>query len=115
MNVIYTDKAKQSGTGLARLEQATMHLKEIVGASRLTGEVTAEWDRKEGRWPWGSSHYILRLSDWAGKVEADFASGDLQTSRELTSRLRSLWGDLLAVRSHKLVERLIGADGDAGE
>ncbi len=113
MNVIYTDKAKESGTGLVRLEQATRRLEEV--ATRSATHVTAEWDRKED--PRGRALYNLHLRypDGTGEVEADFAPDELRHSDQLRDRLRTLWGDLLRVRSHKLLARLIGTDGGAGD
>jgi hypothetical protein len=103
MNVTYRDGAGERGEGHRLLQQATARLEEVVGSS--AGQVQAEWNRtKDSR---GRTIYTLRLSDWTGTVSADFAPDELQSS-SLRYRLLRLWGDLLQVRSHKLLEGLTG-------
>jgi hypothetical protein len=102
MKVTYTDRARFSGDEFGLLQQATAQLEELSGPSG--NDVVACWDRDEHQ-----QHYVLRLSDWSGEVSEQFDSGKLSSSRQLRWSLRNLWGDLLQVRSHKLLDKLVGA------
>jgi hypothetical protein len=103
MKVVYTEKAKQRGEGLALVQHATQRLEEIVPS---TGPVVAEWDRTEDHT--GRPRYLLKLSGFDSEVRDEFAPDELASDPEMGVRLSRLWGDLLQVRSHKLIQELIG-------
>jgi hypothetical protein len=106
MKVIYHDRARQGEEEYLLLQQATKRLEEVLANS--TDPVTAEWDRAEDAQH--RLHYTLRLSDWAGSVMAIFDPDELQVPTRLRSRFNWLWGDLLQIRSSKLLKAVL-ADG----
>jgi hypothetical protein len=48
----------------------------------------------------------LAISDWTGTADTVFTPADLGDGDRLWDRLNWLWGDLLQVRSHKLIEKM---------
>jgi hypothetical protein len=103
MNVTYTDKAKQVPEEYALLQRATAYLEEVAGSSGAG--VTVSWDRSD------SGHryrYLLRLSDFTGEASETFFPSELWSSKRMRWPLLRLWGDLLQIRSHKLMDKLIG-------
>jgi len=102
MNVVYTPAVRQWENDLPLLQRATQQLEEVVG--RSTGLVTATWDRVEDER--GRALYALRLKDFTGEVDGRFAPDELQPGTHLMIRLRQLWGDLLEIRNHKLLQDL---------
>lgn len=99
--VVYTDRARQDPKEFAALQAVTNVLEEVSTPSRDI--VTAEWDRATG--PRGGPAYILRLSDWSGSASQVFEPNDLDpNSRSLRWRLFNLWDDVLANRTHRLLE-----------
>jgi len=111
MNVRYSDQIKQPGNGFALLQQATKCLEEV--ATRSAALATAEWDRTHDEH--GRPVYVLKLSDFSGTVTDRFSSHELEQPRRLRWRLRSLWGDLLQVRSHKQLQALTEGSSTSGE
>lgn len=107
--VIYTDRAKEDPKAYAALQEVTRILERVT--ARLGEEVTAEWDRT--RDPHGGPAYVLRLSDWTGAASAVLGPNDLQPTNVLWARLYSLWGDLLQIRSHRLVREMLEAAATA--
>ncbi len=92
---------------LLRLTQARMEqLEEVLGTEAPL--VSAEWDRGEN----AAAHPVvtLRLSDWTGWATAVFEPKELESAPHMRIRFYRVWGDLLQVRSHKLIERLTGGD-----
>jgi hypothetical protein len=111
MNVIHTNHAAQGEGSLALVKPATEILEEVVGPS--SERVKVEWNRTEDAR--GRPLYSLRLSDGTDSVSATFAASELRCSTHLHYRMVRLWGDLLQLRSHKLLEDLTGPsslDGD---
>jgi hypothetical protein len=113
MNVRYGDKVGQGGGGYHFLQEATKRLEEVLGPStkRLeeafgpsSGEVTIAWDRSADER--GRPRYTLTLSDFTGRVSADFAPAEFASPGHLRYRLLDLWGDLLQRRSEAQVRRL---------
>jgi hypothetical protein len=102
MNAMYSETTKQGDAGLMLLQQATTCLEEIIGSS--ADQVCVKWDRSEN--PKGRTIYTLRLSAWAESVSAPFTLRELRSPHDLRWRLLDLWGDLLQIRSHKLLENL---------
>jgi hypothetical protein len=109
--VTYQDRLKEWGAGLSAARQATRCLEEVLG--RHAEEVSAEWDRSEDAR--GRSMIALQLSDFAGSVTAIYQPEELASSPQMRERLYrrfySLWGDLLQIRSHKLLDNLM-SDGE---
>ena len=56
--------------------------------------------------PSGNRRYLLRLSDYTGQVKDEFTPYELRSPRQMRGRLLHLWGDLLQISSHKLLEKL---------
>lgn len=108
MNVSYSDATKQWQNGYFELlQQATMLLEGIVGES--ANRVSAEWDCvKDAR---GRLILSLTIRDATGQATAHFTPDELSVNREMRYRLLDLWGDLLQVRSHRLLEKLTEASG----
>lgn len=107
MNVAYSDPAKQAGEHFELLRQATARLKETLGSAQ--DSVHARWDRVEDEQ--GRLLYSLKIADFSGEVEATFTPNDLRTDDPLREadmrfRLARLCGELLRIRSHKLMEGL---------
>jgi len=94
----------------ARAERATQVLLELLGPSR--NSVSIDWDiAEDGR---GYPVVILRISDANGTVSATFEPRELEDEDHLRVRLNRLWGDLLEIRSHKQVQRLMGLKSRPG-
>ena len=51
----------------------------------------------------------LKLSDPTGKVVATFEPSELKDRRHMVIRLNRLWSDLLQLRSHAQLERLLAS------
>ena len=107
MNVVYSDRVKQAEEPFELLRQSTGSLKEILGSAQ--DSVRAQWDRVEDER--GCSLYSLKLSDFSGEVEAVFTPDDLRRDDPLREadmrfRLARLCGELMRIRSHKLMEAL---------
>ena len=102
MNVSYSAAARQSGKDFLLLEQATTTLKEVI--TEFAEHVKIEWDRTEDAT--GSALFTLHLSDDTGAVAADFTPDELQAPRHVRIRLHQLWGDLLRIKSHRLLEAM---------
>ncbi|MGH7170548.1 MAG: hypothetical protein ACRELG_09755 [Gemmataceae bacterium] len=107
MNVEYSDRTKQTEEHFELLLQATARLKETLSAAQ--DSVRARWDRIEDER--GCPLYSLKLSDFSGEVEAAFTPDDLRKGDSLREadmrfRLARLCGELMRIRSHKLMEAL---------
>jgi len=82
-------------------------LGQLLGPSR--GTVSVEWDLAEDGY--GEPVLVLKLSDLNGTVTATFQPPELQDDAHMRARLNRLWGDLLEIRSHRQVERLMASAG----
>lgn len=102
MNVAYSDRAKQAEGCFELLQQATGRLKEILGSAQ--DSVRAQWDQIEDER--GRLLYSLKISDATEEAEATFAPDELQRRTHMRVRLYKLWGELLQMRNHKLMEAL---------
>ena len=89
------------------VEEATNVLGTLLGPSR--GNVFIEWDSAED----SRKHtvLVLQLSDLTGSVTATFDPSELADATQMRSRLNHLWGDLLQIRSHKQIQRLLSSTG----
>jgi len=72
-------------------------------------KVEAEWDRIRGAGD--QPIYTLRLIDWSGTAMAGFGPDELNDTHDLRYRLLRLWGDVLQVRSHKHLQKLLETSG----
>ncbi len=108
MKVKYSDELKRFPGDYELLEQATRILQDVIGESVVS--VSAEWGRDgDGRKP-----YTLTISDFTDTVSVTFAPDELRSPKQVRSRLRELWGDLLEVHSDKRLKKLqqIIAEGE---
>lgn len=110
--VVYSERAKQDSKDYAALQAVTNVLEQVSTPSRDI--VTAEWDKATD--PRGGPAYILRLSDWSGSASQVFGPKDLDpTNHSLRWRLFSLWDDVLANRTDRLLDEIrrsaAGEDG----
>ena len=92
------------------IEKRMEQLEEVVAS--FAPDVSAEWDCGEG----SDVHQVvtLRLTDWAGSVIAVFDPKELESPSHAREHFNMLWRNLLAVRSHKLLERLTGTGSGVG-
>jgi hypothetical protein len=102
----YRPRLRETPSLFHLAEKAMSQLEEAIG--QTAEPVTAEWDRGENFAL--RPVVLLRLSDFSGSVMAVFEPQELEEPNKLRSRLRFLWGDLLQIRSGKLLERLLGAE-----
>ena len=96
------DALGRSREYLALVGEANRVLEDVVVAIQGDG-VSAEWDLSEDTH--GEPTLTLRLADATGTATAVFAPDDLRVSKTLRRRLNRLWGDLLRVRTHKLLQQ----------
>jgi len=105
--VIYRPRLREVEPLLRLAEKATNPLEEVIGDT--AEPVTAEWDRGENSAL--RPVVVLRLSDFSGSVMAVFEPKELEEPTWLPRRLSFLWGDLLRIRSRKLLDSLLEAEG----
>lgn len=110
MSVTYSDTVQRE-QGFDRLQQATRQLEEVLGSA--AGRVRASWDR--GTDERGRTVYTLHLADGPEELSATFTLANLRRPSELRYRLRELWGDLLKIVSHKLLQALTEDNGKSGD
>lgn len=109
MVVSYSDKVLQrfGQYGLDLMNQATQQLKEVVG--RSADLISAEWDLADDER--GRTSFILKVKDATGEADASFDPEELQRPVNAKIRMHQVWGKLLQIRSHKLLQEL----HDSGE
>jgi hypothetical protein len=84
------------------VERGSEHLLAVLGNS--AGLVEADWTTAtDSR---NRQLVRLKLSDFTGSVQADFAPDELDTDWHLADRLYSLWGDLLQRQSKQALREL---------
>jgi hypothetical protein len=108
MEVIYSDRARQDRKGYALMQKATKLLEESVRASPDRTPIVAEWDRLEEE---RGVLYTLRLSDFAGEATMTFSPEELEGGTQTELRLYKVLGDLLRIRSHRLLEKVLQNSG----
>jgi hypothetical protein len=109
-SITFSEKVKQSGEVYRLLQQATQQLEAEAGRSRPL--ISAEWDLKVDN---GAQPVVtLTLSDFSGSVHDDLSLEELRSPALARSRLRWLVGDLLEVRSHKLLDELLESSAEGG-
>lgn len=99
LKVSYGPNLCQWAEGKALAEAAFRLLAEVIGPTG--GEVSVEWERPSG--PFDAPEILLRLADASGSVSAVFDPRELKSSSLLRIRLARLWGELLEIRSQKLI------------
>jgi hypothetical protein len=102
MNVIYSEKARQSSEGYALLQQATKYLEEELG--KAVDRVRVEWDRQDDNN--GHSSFILRLFDPPDSISRSFTLADLRATKDLQLELNWLWDDLLQEKIERQLREL---------
>jgi hypothetical protein len=110
MKIIYSEALRQSSDLFALAQRASQLLEDV--ATRSSPLATAAWDfDRDER---GQAVVLLRLSDWIASVTARFSPAELANVDALSGRLNRLWGDLLQVRSHRLLDELDKSFSDSG-
>ena len=110
MKITYSEALRQSGDLFELAQRASQILEKV--ATRSSHLAAAEWDFDRDEQ--GRAVVRLRLSDWIGSVTERFSLADLSDSEALFGRLNGLWGDLLAIRSHRLLDELDKSFSDSG-
>jgi len=101
---LYRSRLNQAN--LMRLaEQSSEVLREVLGSMRAS--VSEEWDLAEDAQ--GQPMVTLKLSDASGKVVATFEPSELEDEQHMSIRLNRLWSDLLRIRSHDQLRRLMAS------
>jgi hypothetical protein len=103
MDVTYSDRALKWTEGQDLLQGATQRLNEIVG-KRFTRDIKAEWDRTKDEK--GEDLCTLRLAGWTESATDSFTKADLESPRNLQTRMFRLWDKLLALRLDYMLDRL---------
>lgn len=110
MKIIYSEALRQSSDLFALAQRASQILEKV--ATRSSHLATAEWDfDKDER---GRVVIRLRLSDWIGSVAEIFFPSEMSDTEALFGRLNGLWGDLLEIRSHRLLDELDKSLSESG-
>jgi len=87
------------------VDRASQVLTDLLGP--LRDGVAIDWDLAEDAR--GCQILVLKMSDATGTVSATFDPSELEDTNLLMSRLNRLWGDLLEIRSHNQLKRLLGS------
>ena len=111
-NVTYSDKLKQDPNLLRFADQATAYLESLVNRW-LAPEVSAKWDRSEDER--GQPLLTLALKQEEDEVTGSFAVKEFDDDREWKSQLSDLWGDVLRIHSHTILDELFRLRGDRQE
>ena len=106
MKEVKIDREIESDPGLlADVQRANASLEDELGGS--AGTVSAAWTlRRNAR---DELSIRLTIRDWTGQVHADFALEELESGWRTKGRLIRLWGDLLQIRSHHLLDEIRSA------
>lgn len=109
MRAAEIDPAIQADPDLLHLVHRAMSiLNSEVGRVEWRDQVSASWTLLDRGL--NMSRLQLRLEDDIGDVQAEFPSLALQKPDSTAQVMRRLWGDLLQVRSHKLLKKLSTAE-----
>lgn len=110
--VTYSPAITRSEPIRAVVQQATRWLEGIIGQSRSVSR--AEWDlHRDDR---GRESIALRLSDFTapeGLVEV-FTPSELTDRDHAERRFYLLFGDLLQLQNHRLLDKLLGSSAAEG-
>ncbi len=87
------------------LRRASQILERAIGSS--SASAAAEWSLEKD--PSGRPLVHLALSDYTGaRAEARFAPDELANESRVEARSFTIWGDVLQVRSQKMIDQLLG-------
>jgi hypothetical protein len=100
--IVYSEKLEKSRDLFARAQEGSEILRDLVGNS--AADIEAEWDLTNDER--GRPLLTLRISDWTGSATTAFSPVEIGNLSHIEGRLNRLWGDLLQVRSHKLLQEL---------
>jgi hypothetical protein len=102
MKLIVSPEIESVPSLAEQVHTASTLLEESIG--QAAERATAEWaPSRDDR---GRPRLELRLSDWAGEASALFAPEELTPDARLRQRFRDVWGDVLQVGSHRLIQRI---------
>ena len=76
-------------------------------STRSSNTVSATW--KLVRDDRNAQFIRLAIADWSGRAETTFSPETHKNHDQVRGRMIRLWGDLLQIRSHKLVEEMQAA------
>jgi hypothetical protein len=89
------------------VDAATRLLGRMIGDSAQ--QVRVRWDKLIG--DDNRPHLRMKLEDWTGEAEANFTASELTDDRVLRDKFYETYGDLLQIRSHKLLDDLLAGVG----
>jgi hypothetical protein len=106
MNALELDPAIEANPDLLAAVRRANELLEVE-LGRSSGLVSASWKLLHD----DRDRALLRLtiSDWTGSVYAVFTPDDLKDAWKTQGRMIRLWGDLLQIRSHELLDEMQAA------
>jgi hypothetical protein len=96
----YGEDLRKKPRELALAEAAARVLAELIGPGSREVTVDLDWEEKDGHRP-----FVVILNDPAGMAVSRFETKELEPVRRLRVRLARLWGDLLQIRSQKLIQQ----------
>jgi hypothetical protein len=112
MKNVEIDPAIQANPALLALVHRANELLELE-LGRSSHQVSASWRLEHNEQ--GRIFLRLEIWDWTGRVGTNFAPDDLRSDPLTQGRLIRLWGNLLQIRSHKLLDEIqAGAAGAEG-
>lgn len=111
MKTLEIDPAIQADPALLSAIQRTGALLEFQlgrSADQVSASLTLRHDDR------GRPLLSLSIADWSGHAETAFRTEELDDARLVEGRMIRLTGDLLGVRSHKLLDQMQAASGLEG-
>lgn len=112
MKTVVIDPAIQANPALVALVRRANELLELE-LGRSSHQVSASWSLAHNER--GRPFLRLEISDWTGRAETTFAPDELKSDGHTQGQMIRLWGDLLQIRSHKLLDEIqAGAAGAEG-
>jgi hypothetical protein len=110
MSITHSDLKNSNYLKNDVFQRARAEVEEIIRNSIEPAQ--AEWEQVQD--DQGKTWFELRLYFQGDSVSARFTPKEMASPRQIRSEARSLWGDLLRIRSekqHRIVEQLL-AQGD---
>jgi hypothetical protein len=104
MKTSVDEEIQKNSEWAAAVQGATEFLTGLVARSPFAPSVEADWSLAPNGGP--APEFLLKLSDDLGAAEGRFSREEFKNDSELRWRLRWLWGDVLADRSRKQLEKL---------
>ena len=103
MKTVEIDPAIQENPALLALVRRADELLELE-LGRSSPQVSASWSLSQNEQ--GNTFLRLEISDWSGRVGTSFAPDELRSDQQTKGRMIRLWGNLLQIRSHKLLDEI---------